>query len=113
MKLYKKTAVICALLGLSIWNVALADGAQKEIRTPFVLAVETCGETVYVEGWYSAVFLYAVDENGGEHRISQVIAHGTGVGESTGIHYVWNDSHQHRAGPRRLDKDWELISEIF
>jgi hypothetical protein len=95
MKLYKRAAVICALLGLSVWNVALADLVEKEIKTPFDFPIDTCDETVYLEGWFTSVLLVAVDGNGGEHYISQLTAHGTGVGQTSGVSYVWNDSYEH------------------
>lgn len=70
-------------------------GASTTGKLPFAFPVFTCNETVNVSGWFRVTTNFVPDRAGGIHQIFHLVAKGTGVGESTGIAYQWNDSFDH------------------
>ncbi len=58
---------------------------------PFAFAVDNCVETVDVSGTFHEVVQFFVGPRGKEHFRFHLNAKGTGIGQSTGARYQWND----------------------
>ncbi len=58
---------------------------------PFAFPVDNCVETVDVSGTFHEVVQFFVGPGGKEHFRFHINAKGTGVGQSTGAQYQWND----------------------
>lgn len=58
---------------------------------PFSFAVDNCVETVDLVGSFHEVIHAFVGPGGKEHFRFHINAKGTGVGQSTGTRYQWND----------------------
>ncbi len=87
-------ATILVMTSLILSSTATA-GATTSGKLPFSFPVFTCDETVNVSGWFRVTTNFVPDGAGGTHDIFHIVAHGTGVGESTGTAYQWNDSFDH------------------
>ena len=79
----------------AVFSSTAIAGASTTGKMPFAFPVFTCNETVNVSGWFRVTTNFVSDGAGGTHDIFHLVAKGTGVGESTGINYQWNDSFDH------------------
>ena len=83
------------IIFLAIFSSSATAGAITTGKLSFAFPVFTCNETVNVSGWFRVVTNFVPDGAGGTHNIFHLVAHGTGVGVSTGTAYQWNDSFDH------------------
>ena len=58
---------------------------------PFAFSVDNCVETVALSGTFHEVEEFFVGPGGKEHLRFHLNAKGTGVGQTTGARYQWND----------------------
>ena len=94
MKVRALAATILVMTSVILSSTAIA-GATTSGKIPFAFPVFTCNETVNVSGWFRVTTNLVPDGAGGTHDIFHLVAKGTGVGESTGTAYQWNDSFDH------------------
>ena len=87
-------ATLLIVVAFLVSGTALA-GATTTGKLPFAFPVFTCNETVNVSGWFRVTTNFVPDGAGGTHDIFHLVPKGTGVGESTGTAYQWNDSFEH------------------
>ena len=71
------------------------QGAFTTGKLPFANTVYTCHETVNISGWFQITLNLVPDSAGGTHFIFHWVSKGTGVGESTGLDYQWNQAFGH------------------
>lgn len=91
----RASATTLLMIFSALFSSTAMAGATTTGKLPFAFPVFTCNETVNVSGWFRVTTNFVPDGAGGTHDIFQLVAKGTGVGESTGTNYQWNDSFDH------------------
>ncbi len=70
-------------------SFAAADASP--VFFPFAFPVVNCAEVVDISGQFHPVIKGFVNANGNFHGMFHINAKGTGVGQTTGATYEWND----------------------
>ncbi|NGP76305.1 hypothetical protein G3570_06655 [Balneolaceae bacterium YR4-1] len=88
MKLIK----IASCFFIMTFGVILTSNAQSSSNQffPFGATIDVCGELVDFEGVFHPVF--KIGDNGGFQVLDHINARGTGVGQTSGTVYNWNDT---------------------
>jgi hypothetical protein len=81
---------LVAAMGLMLTGQAIAQSSEG--RFPFGGTVDVCGELVDFEGEFHVVTNFVESKSGNVMSKFHINAKGTGVGQTSGAVYQWNDA---------------------